>query len=84
MKYIEELESGDTFVLKDITYVLTSDFRSNGQRLCYSLITGFPLWLKADTIVDHEPIYILDKSNNTIPVKITKKEEYVNKNTNIY
>ena len=73
MKYIEELECGDTFTLKDKTYLITSDFRSNNQRLCYSLIDGFPSWIADNTIVDHTPIYILDKDNNTIPVKITQK-----------
>lgn len=73
MKYIEELSCGDTFSYQDVVYVLTSDFRPNGNKLCYSLTTGFPFWLKPDTIVNHEPIYILDENNNTIPVKPTEK-----------
>lgn len=83
MKYIEELECGDTFSYKDIMYLLTSDFKSNGQRLAYSLLTGFPLWLNSDTIVDHQPIYTLDNNNNTIPIKPTQKQSYAHKNTNI-
>lgn len=74
MKYIEELDVGDTFSYKDKMYLLTSDFKSNGQRLCYSLQNGFPVWLVNETIIDHEPIYVLDKSNNTIPVKLTPKK----------
>lgn len=75
MKYIEELECGDTFSLKDKMYVLTSDFRSDGKRLCYSLNTGFASWIDNNTIIEHNPIYILDKDNNTIPIKITKKTD---------
>lgn len=78
MKYIEELECGDTFTLKDKVYVLTSDFKSDGQRLCYSLLDGFPSWFKNQTIVDHSPVYILDQENNTTPVKITKKTDVSN------
>lgn len=73
MKYVEELVSGDTFTFKDKVYLITSDFKSNNQRLCYSLNDGFPSWMTSDTIVDHSPVYILDKDNNTVPVKITKK-----------
>lgn len=78
MKYLEELELGDTFSLEDKLYILTSDFKSNGQRLCYSLSDGYASWFKNQTIIDHTPIYILDKDNNTIPVKITKKIDVPN------
>jgi len=73
MKYIEELECGDTFSYKGNMYILTSDFKSNGNKLCYSLVSGFSQWFNSDTIVNHEPIYILDTNNNTTPVKTTPK-----------
>lgn len=78
MKYIEELNIGDTFTYKDQVFVLTSDYKSNGARLCYSLVNGQPCWLTSQTIIEHNPIYILDKDNNTIPVKITTKQDVVN------
>lgn len=78
MKYLEELELGDTFFLEDKLYILTADFKSNGQRLCYSLLDGFAFWFKNQTIIRHTPIYILDQDNNTIPVKITKKTDVSN------
>lgn len=78
MKYIEELDIGDTFTYKDHLFVLTSDFKSNGFRLCYSLISGQPSWLTNQTMIEHNPIYILDKDNNTIPVKITAKQDVAN------
>lgn len=73
MKYIEELSLGDTFTHMDQIFVLTSDFRTNGSRLCYSLLNGQPAWFSNQTMVEHNPIYILDKDSNTIPVKITEK-----------
>lgn len=73
MKYIEELNIGDTFTYKDQMFLLTSDYKSNGSRLCYSLVNGQPCWLTSQIIIEHNPIYILDKDNNIIPVKITTK-----------
>lgn len=77
MKYLEELSLGDTFSFKDQMFVLTSDFKNNGSKLCYSLINGQPCWLMSQTIVEHTPIYILDKDNNTIAVKTTSKQDVV-------
>ena len=39
MKYIEELNNGDSFELDNNFYVLTSDFKKSGDRLSYSLKT---------------------------------------------
>jgi hypothetical protein len=75
MKYIEELSPGDSFSYQNHLFLLTSDFKSNGNRLCYSLIDGFPTWLSSQTIVEHSPIYSLDKDNNTIPIKPTPKHD---------
>jgi hypothetical protein len=77
MKYIEELTLGDTFSYKDNIFVLTSDFKSNGSKLCYSLVNGSASWFAGQTIVEHSPIYVLDKENNTIPVKATIKTNHV-------
>lgn len=77
MKYIEELSLGDTFLYQDQLLLLTSDFKANGSRLCYSLTNGLPIWLSNQTIVEHNPVYSLDKDNNTIPVKTTKKQNVV-------
>jgi hypothetical protein len=84
MKYIEELSSGDSFLYEDKPYFLTSDFKSNGQRLSYSLKDGFAKWFKNTDIVDLMPVYRLDNDNNIIALKETKKDEHHTiKNTNI-
>lgn len=75
MKYIEELQNGDVFSYNDILYVLTHDTKSNGDRLCYSLINGSSRWLKPDLIIKHEPVYILDQNNNIQAIKETKKHD---------
>lgn len=79
MKYVEELECGDTFLYQNQIYLLTSDFKSNGSRLCYSLKNGQSLWLKNDTMIDHNPVYLLDSENTIIAVKNTKNQNVVTK-----
>lgn len=78
MQYIEELESGDVFLSEDKIYLLTCDFKNNGDRLCFCLTTGLPKWFGASTIVSINPIYSLDSNNNIIPVKETKKHDSPN------
>ncbi len=73
MKYIEELSAGDTFEVESQHYIVTCDFKSSGHRSCINLKTGQPKWIDPTVIVDHCPIYTLDKDNNIIPLKITEK-----------
>lgn len=75
MKYIEEFEAGDGAEINGEYYVVSSDFKSNGQRMCISLTTGFCRYFKADTIANSNPLYILDKDSNLIPIKPTKKTQ---------
>lgn len=74
MKFIEEINAGDCFELKNKPYLLTNDFKKNGDRLCYSLIDGTSIWLASNTIVDLFPIYGLDSNNNIYPLKVTPKQ----------
>lgn len=69
MKYIEELQHGDTFLYSNTTYVLTNDFKKNGDKLAISLYDGSNRWFKSNELITSHPIYILDENNNTIPVK---------------
>lgn len=55
---------------------MTSDFKNNGNRLCYNLNEGYPKWFEANEVVDVSPIYILDKDNNILPIK-----NYTNENS---
>ena len=77
MKYIEELLVGSCFLYKNNYYILTADFKSNHQKLCYDLNSGFPKWIFGDTIVDHIQIYTMDEKNTIIPIKEIKKEDDV-------
>lgn len=75
MIYIEELEPGDVFVSEDTIYLLTCDFKSNNDRLCFCLSTGLPKWFGPSTIVSINPVYSLDNNNNIVPVKESKKHD---------
>jgi hypothetical protein len=84
MKYIEEIYSGDCFIIDNKPYLLTTDFKSNGCKLAFSLENGCPRWVKNKDIIEIMPVYRLDIDNNIIPLKETKKDDYnLSKNTNI-
>lgn len=74
MKYIEELQIGDTFTFNNELFILTADFKANGDKNCISLNTGCSRWLSSQDITEVCPIYTLDKDNTIIPVKQTKKD----------
>lgn len=74
MKYIEELKSGETFSVEDNVFVMTCDFKKNGQRLSVSLKTGHSKWFDPSDSVLVEPTYILDKEQNLCPIFIYEKE----------
>ena len=73
MKYLEELNPGDGIQLNDEYFVVTGDYKADGQRMCVSLTTGFCRYLKGDTIIISSPLYTLDKEMNIIPIKRTEK-----------
>ena len=69
MKYLEEISPGDTFINDNHHYVLTVDFKKNGDRLCYSLSNGHPKWFSANAIVEVSPTLYQDKDGNLLPLK---------------
>ena len=84
-KYIEELQPGQAFSIvvadedrkisdRDL-YILSCDFKSNGQRMCINLINGTSRWLDANYVVIVHELYTMDKENCIIAVKETKKDD---------
>ena len=73
MKYIEELNNGDSFTYHNSLFVLSCDFKNNGDKLGICLQNGSPKWFKSNDIVDITPIYILNSENQTIAIKSTQK-----------
>lgn len=82
MKYLEELNSGDCFEYNNDYYVLSCDFKNNGNRMCLSLKNGFSNWFGADSIVNLTDIFTLDKDSNIIALKERAKDDNT-KDTNI-
>lgn len=75
MKYLEELNPGECFRLEESLFLVTCDFKSNGDRLCYSLDEGHPKWIKANSVVTIDPIYTLNSDNTIIAVKNYDKQD---------
>jgi hypothetical protein len=73
-KYLEELSSGDVFAADEIYYLVTTDFKNNGNRLCYDLEKGQPRWFAPNTQINHTYAYIMDNDNNFMPLKNIETE----------
>lgn len=73
MKYIEELSVGNTFTMNDGLFILTTDFKGNGDKYCICLSDGTVRWLPSNAVVEVCPIYTLDKDNNILPVQLMPK-----------
>lgn len=74
MKYLEELSAGECFRLDESLFLVTCDFKSNGDRLCYSLDKGLPKWIKPNSIIHVDPIYTLNSDNAVVAVKNYDKQ----------
>jgi hypothetical protein len=79
MKYLEELNYGDAFLLVnnpvEEVFFLTSDYKKSGEKLCYSLKNGSSRWFESNLLVDLLPLYSLDKENNVVAVKPTPRAD---------
>ena len=75
MQYLEELKPGDCFQYNSSYYILSSDFKNNGSKMCLSMANGFSKWLKGDCIVDLNDIFTLDKDSNIITIKERAKDD---------
>jgi len=78
MKYIEELIASDCFTVLNKDFILTRDFKKNGDKLAISLLDGSGHWLASDTIVETVDIFKLDQENNIIAIKPRVKSDDTN------
>lgn len=73
-KFVEELSFGDFFEFENKKYLLTSDFKRDGQRLCIDIDNGGARWLKPDCHINAISLYIMDANNNFMPLKEIKSD----------
>jgi hypothetical protein len=74
LKFIEELESGDALELEGRSFIITSDFKKNGDRLCIDIATGNSRWIKSDYPVNLINLYTVDSNSNFMPIKEIKSD----------
>lgn len=74
MKYIEELEAGDAFAVNDQYFVLTMDFKKNGDKLAVCLSNGQSQWVKSNDMVNAIDLFTIDKNNLIIAIKERTKD----------
>ena len=73
-KYIEELNPGDSFTHLEEKYLLSYNFKKNGDRSAINLRNGQSQWFISNQIIDVIQLYYLDKDNNIIAIKEVKKD----------
>jgi hypothetical protein len=73
MKYIEELKPGQAFVIDNIIYLLTTDFKKSGDRLAINTKTGFMRWFSSSSITEETDIYMII-DNNFTPINPRDKD----------
>lgn len=74
MKYIEELEAGDAFIVNDQYFVLTMDFKKSGDKLAVCLSNGQAQWVKPNDMVNAIDLFTIDKNNLIIAIKERTKD----------
>lgn len=75
VKYLEELEVGDCFEFENCNFITLLDYKKNGNRCCANLKTGSTRWIEPNAVVNISPIYTLDKDNNIVALRETKKQD---------
>lgn len=78
MKFVEELDGGDCFLLNGKYYIVSNDYskkKSEDFRSCIKISDGFSNWIKSNEVVEQIPLFTLDIESNIVPIKETKKEE---------
>jgi hypothetical protein len=78
--YVEEIPCGRTFVFSDELFLITSDSKKDGSRLCISMQNGNSRWLKPNLVVKTISLYFINNDNNFLPVY----ENLIKENQNIY
>lgn len=75
MKYIEEINAGESFSYRENTFIMSSDFRKNGDRLCLSMLDGNTRWLGPSEIVEQVVLYTIDKDSNLVKIREESKND---------
>lgn len=74
MIYLESIEPGNCISYEQHNYIVTTDFKNSGKRLCINLRNGNSRWISGDSPINIDPIYLMDKENNIVPLIKSKKE----------
>jgi hypothetical protein len=73
MKYLEELAGGDCFEYNSNYYILSKDFKTNGDMMCLGMFNGFSKWLGANSMVKPIELLTIDEDKNIIAIKKREK-----------
>lgn len=77
--YIEEIPSGRTFIFSNELFLITSDSKKDGSKLCISMQNGNSRWLKPNLVVKTVSLYYINNDNNFLPIY----ENLIKENKNV-
>lgn len=69
MRYLEEIEIGTCVSINNDYFIVTPDFKSNGNRMLISLVNGSSRWFGPSVMADTIEIFTFDKDTNILPIK---------------
>jgi hypothetical protein len=75
MKYLEELTGGDCFEYGNRYYIMSKDFKSNGDIMCLGLFDGFTKWLPPNSMVNQIELLTTDNDKNIVALKRREKND---------
>ena len=68
-KYIEELNSGESFEFSKKIYTLTTDYKKDGKKLAVSHSDGSLRWINQNEMIVPVDIYKIDAENTIVKIR---------------
>jgi len=73
MQFIESLDNGTCVNISGSYFIVTSDRKSNGNRMCVSLNSGSIRWIDPSTMVEPIDIFTFDSESNILAIRPREK-----------
>jgi hypothetical protein len=73
--FLEELNCGDCFNSSEKLFIVTTDYKKSGDRLCINLNDGSSRWFKPDAMVSKISIMYTDEDSNIVAIKELSKSD---------
>jgi hypothetical protein len=73
--FIESLSPGDTFEFNNNNYIITYDYKKNGDRLAINLKDGSVKWFNPSDMINKISIFYMNQDHHMIAIKESSKND---------